>query len=131
MRVVSDLDFSGVSSGVGRFTPATVETLQKQGSLFFQMLQKIYRNLANVINGNLGFGDGTNADNISGVWQTVTFAVANADQTITHNLGRIPVGYIVMTKNQVGDVYTGSIVATKTQITLRCTTTATVSLFII
>jgi hypothetical protein len=100
-------------------------------SLFANAVLRVWQLMCQVVNGGISFGNGSSFDNISGIWSTVTFAVANADQTITHNLGRIPVGYIVMTKNQAGDVYTGSVAATSTQITLRCTTTATVSLFII
>lgn len=100
---------------------------------FAQMLQKWMRNLVTlVINGHIGFGDGTLRDNLDGAWATTTFALANTDVTLTHNLGRVPVGYIVMTKSQAGDVYTGSIASTKTQITLRCSVAGTtVSLFIV
>jgi len=88
--------------------------------LFVEMVKKIYQNLTNVINGNLGFGDGTNADNINGVWSNVTAPGApNTDFTITHNLGRIPVGYWVMQADRATDIYTGSVAATKTQLTLR------------
>lgn len=95
------------------------------------MLRGVYQSLTNVINGNLGFGDGTNADNISGVWKTVVFAAPNADTVVTHNLGRVPVGYIPMSKVAACDVYTGSVAPTKTQLTLRGTVATTVTLFIV
>jgi hypothetical protein len=99
--------------------------------LFARMLLKIWQNACFIWNGGISFGDGSKTDNISGVWVTVTFAVANVDQTVTHNLGRVPVGYLAMTKSAACDVYTGSVAATKTQITLRGTTTSTVVLFIV
>ena len=90
---------------------------------FGRMLAKMWRNLASlVVNGHLGFGDGTNRDNIDGAWANVVSpGVANTDLTITHNLGRVPVGYLVMAKNATTDVYTGSVAPTTSQITLRFT----------
>lgn len=46
---------------------------------------------------------------------------SNSDTTITHNLGRVPIGYIVVSKNKTCDVYTGTIVATLHTITLKNT----------
>lgn len=98
---------------------------------FARMLLKVWQNACFIFNGGLSFGDGVHTDNISGVWVSVTFAAPNVDQLVTHNLGRIPVGYIPMTKSAACDVYTGSVAGTKTQITLRGTTTSTVLLFIV
>lgn len=98
---------------------------------FVSMIRGVYQNLVKVLNGNVGFGDGTNPDNISGVWATVVFPAPNTDVTVTHNLGRIPVGYIPMTKLAACDVYTGSVAPTTTQLTLRGTVATTVTLFIV
>jgi hypothetical protein len=97
-----------------------------------QMMDKIYRQLAKTFNGSIGFGDGTNADNISGAWaNVVTPGTTNTDFTIAHNLGRLPVGYLVMEKSAPCDVYTGSVVATKNNITLRASVAnVTLRLFI-
>jgi hypothetical protein len=110
----------------------TISPTQSALDNFVQMIKNVYQNLVTVINGNIGFGDGTNSDNISGNWATViTPNVANTDFVITHNLGRVPVGYLVMIKSAAVDVYTGSAAATKTQITLRATVTSvTIKLFI-
>lgn len=98
---------------------------------FARTILRSWQLMASVVNGQISFGNGTTVDNISGVWVLVTFAAANTDQLVTHNLGRIPVGYLLMTKSASCDVYTGSVGATKTQITLRGTTTSTVNLFIL
>lgn len=100
---------------------------------FATMLQKSWRNLTTLINSHLGFGDGVKADNIDGVWANVVAPAApNTDFTITHNLGRLPVGYWILYKDRAVDVYTGSVAATKTQITLRATVaSAVLRLFII
>jgi len=102
-------------------------------SQFIQMLKNIYNNLAQAINGNLTFGDGTFADNMLNAWvNTTTPATPNTDFTVTHNLGKIPAGYIVMEKDRAVDVYTGSVPATDTQLTLRANTaSAVIRLFII
>ena len=100
--------------------------------VFISMLQKMWRNLAGVINGKISFGTGSQSDNIDGVWLTANFSLANTDATFTHNLGRIPVGYLVMTKNQAGNIFTGTIAATTTQITLQSSTAGeTATLFVL
>src|SRR5208282_1661434 len=111
------------------FTPKKENTLV----LFGAMLQKMWRNLSLIINGQINFGDGTNRNNIDGVWANLTTPGApNTDFTVTHNLGRIPVGYWIMEKDRAVDVYTGSVVATTSQITLRATVaSAVIRLFII
>jgi len=99
---------------------------------FGGVIQKVYRNLIQVVNGRIGYGDGVHSDNIDGIWVSVTFALANTDTLITHNLGRLPVGYHVMTKSASCDVYTGGVASTDTQITLRGTVAGvTVNLFIL
>lgn len=100
---------------------------------FKQMLQRLWQQAIRIINGRIAFGDGTNQENIDGQWVTyVSNAVANTDDTITHNLGRIPVGYLVMTKSKAGDVYTGTIAWTATQMTLKCSVASvTAKLFIL
>ena len=49
-------------------------------------------------------------------------ATADTDTTITHNLGRVPAGYIVIRSSGSGVVYDGSTPAdwTATTFTLRC-----------
>jgi hypothetical protein len=110
-----------------------VEPTKKSLDVFVTMLRSVYQNLVNVINGNLGFGDGTNADNINGVWINVVAPVApNTDFTVTHNLNRLPVGYWPMQKDRACDVYTGSVAATQTQLTLRATVaSAVLRLFVV
>src|SRR6267142_2438410 len=100
---------------------------------FVQMIKNVYQNLIGVINGRVGFGDGTLPDNIDGSWINVVAPVApNTDFTVNHNLQRLPVGYWVMQKDRACDIYTGSVAATTTQLTLRATAaSAVLRLFII
>jgi hypothetical protein len=108
--------------------PRVVPTLEGPE---FPKLKKIYENLARVVNGNVELGNTVDgAINVQGKWVTVTFAAPNTDQTITHNLGRLPAGYIPMQKTAACDVYTGTVPATDSQITLKGTVATTVVLFI-
>jgi hypothetical protein len=117
---------------------SSLDFLPKDGSKkdvigFGQLLQKMWRNLVTlVINGHISFGDGINRDNIDGNWANLTTPVApNTDFVVNHNLGRLPVGYLVTYKDRAVDVYTGSVPATTTQITLRATVaSAVIRLFI-
>ncbi len=106
---------------------------QRSLQRFAQMVRSKYERLASLVSGRLRFGDGVSPDNLDGVWASpVTPGVANTDFTVTHNLQRIPVGYIVMSKSAACDVYTGSVVATVTQLTLRATVVGvTLKLFIV
>lgn len=112
-----------------------LEELQERPSFtsFQRMLIEIWRSLTKVINGRISFGDGTEADNIDGIWAAATTHVTpNTDFTVTHNLGRIPVGYLVVKKAAACDIYDGTIAATTTQITLKGTVSAVaIKLFII
>lgn len=50
-----------------------------------------------------------------------TNATANTADTVTHSLGRVPVGYVVYSSQKGGVPYYGGVAATSTQITLKCT----------
>jgi hypothetical protein len=103
-------------------------------------IQWWFQQVARIINGNISFGNATGlsttgsrdpSQNIDGVWVSVTFAAPNTNQVVTHNLFRLPVGYIPVEKVAACDVYDGSPVAkTTTQITLKGTVATTVTLFI-
>lgn len=97
------------------------------------MMKRIYELIARVVNGNISFGDGTTPDNINGVFANVTAPAApNTDFTITHNLGRVPVGYWIIQKDRACDVYTGTVAATTTNLTLKATVaSAVLRIFII
>jgi len=51
-----------------------------------------------------------------------TNASVNTADTVSHTLGRIPVGYIPIEKGAAGDVYDGGAAATETTLSLKCTT---------
>ena len=80
-----------------------------------------FRKLAQVVNGQISFGDGTDSDNIDGVWiSTTSNAIANAEFPVTHNLGRVPAGYLIMSKDDLGIIYDGTTSWTDSTLYLRC-----------
>jgi len=48
---------------------------------------------------------------------------ANSDFTLKHDLGYVPIGFIVISKDKAGDVYKSSTAATESTITLMCSVT--------
>lgn len=85
-----------------------------------------------ILRRNVSFGDGSNSDNIFGVWVTVTSPVApNTQFTVNHSLGQVPVAFDVKRKNAAGDVYDSGTPWTATQIFLKCSAASvTLTLFI-
>ena len=107
-----------IATMIERFTHAT--------------LNSRWATLAQAVNHHISFGDGENADNIDGVWASVTTPVTpGTDFTITHNLGRKPVGVDLKQKDMPVDVYTGSTPWNGQTITLKATAaSAVIKLFI-
>lgn len=83
-------------------------------------LRDQFKELARVINGNISLGDGTDPGNIDGGWvSAVTDATPNTNFTVQHNLGRIPVGFLVVDKTANLDVWRGTTASTETDLTLQ------------
>ena len=117
---------------------------QKPGVLLNNQLQ--HTSVAKVLSANVSIGSAAtyssggvptsfNQDNGDGIMIRVAFVANplglpnvwtgnNTDTTITHNLGRVPIGYYVAKKTQSCDVYDGSILPTDSTITL-CNTNGT------
>lgn len=59
------------------------------------------------------------------------WVASNTDLTIQHNLNKVPYGFHLVSKNKACDVFQGSILPTKMNITLQCTdATADVTVFV-
>lgn len=82
-------------------------------------LQQYWQQLVKVINGNLTFGSPANIDNISGAWIVFDVTAPSVDIVLTHNLGRIPVGYWIMNKNQYCDFQDGTTPWTRITISIQ------------
>ena len=101
---------------------------------------ELWNKLCRSINGRIDFGSPQGQSkgltgNIDGVWPgtlaagyMITTPGANVQFTVTHNLGRIPVGYDVRSIDAAAHVYdSNKSTWTKTQMFLKCDT-ATVHL---
>ena len=70
------------------------------------------------LQGRVRFGsgvDGDSGENISGEFQVISdTGIANAEFSVSHTLGSIPVGYLVLKINNAGVVYDSGTVWTKT-----------------
>jgi len=86
--------------------------------------------LFQTLQGRVRFGDvtdGKHGENISGEFQVfTTSATPDAANTISHTLGAIPVGFLVLYQSKVGNLYgnpdgTGGVTAwSDTQLFLKC-----------
>lgn len=82
---------------------------------------------------SIGFDSPVDAGNLNATIVGVSFASVGVDTVVTHNLGRIPSGFILIAKGQTMDVYNGSnpVVDWNTStMTLRATATGTMKVLI-
>ncbi len=64
------------------------------------------RNIVTVFQGRVRFGDGTNAENISGEFLSFTSDVSvDTEFSVSHSLGVIPIGYLIMYQDKAGSMY--------------------------
>lgn len=85
------------------------------------------------LNKDGGVTSGTRSYNMDAVWvQYVSNGTANTEDTVSHNLGRLPVGFLTGVPSENAVVYADNQSAwTSTSIRLKCTgTAATVNLLL-
>jgi hypothetical protein len=90
----------------------------------------------NCLQGRVRFGagnDGSGGENIQGEWQVIADTGAiNTEFSVTHGLGSVPVGYLVVKTNKGGVIYDSGTTWTSTTIYLKCSAAnATVTLFLL
>lgn len=92
-----------------------------------------FNRIKDIVNGHVGFGQLSGRDrNIDGIMIRHTFAVANVEEEIIHNLRSVPIGYLTITNSNGGVIYDGITRSTTTSIFLRSTTgNNAVTLFIL
>lgn len=85
------------------------------------------------LNGQLTFGDGILTDNIAGVWVTYTTNVTpGTEDTVVHNLGVVPAGFIVMVPPVAGIINNGTTSWDTSNLYLTCTAASqTVTIFVL
>lgn len=90
------------------------------------------------LQGRVRFGPGTSGnagENIQGTFLTIVTSGANTESTYMHNMGAIPVGYIVLGQDKAGSLYQLAATGTgwtTTTISLKCSVaTVTFNLFLL
>lgn len=96
----------------------TLDGLQKFLSLFC-------KDVSSILNGNVTFADNFKAQVLS-----VSFAAANTDKKISHTLGKIPVGYLLIGSTVAASLYTGTVAATSSVITLKSSAVANTTILL-
>lgn len=98
---------------------------------YFQDLQRIARSLT-FLDSDGGIASGRRSLNFDAVWlRYVSNAVANTEDTVAHNLARIPLGMWVSIPDVSAIIYRGPTAWTSTQVFLRASAaTVTVDLLL-
>jgi hypothetical protein len=96
-----------------------------------RQLSWLWEEIARVINGNLSLGNPTDGpDNIDGAWATTTTpGVADTEFALTHNLQRVPIGWLTVSIDKAAIIYDGGTAWTTAVINLK-SNVATVALTI-
>lgn len=87
-------------------------------------VEKDLTNIFTAFKGRVRFGSGVTGErgeNISGEFQTITsHATPNTEFSVTHTIGAIPIGRIIIAQNKAGSLYTGTTAWTDTTIYFKC-----------
>ena len=88
----------------------TVEDFDKLND-YLNLLDDDINALFNLSHSRVRFGsgsDGARGENISGTFQVFTSnAVADTEDTIAHEIGAVPIGFIVVNRDKSGVLYDG------------------------
>jgi hypothetical protein len=100
---------------------------------FVSTVSDVLAEHAKVINGGLGFGDGIDYDNLMGKWISYTTnSTKDTEDTLTHNLGAIPIGFILLKPPTSGAINRGATTWTTSRLYLQCSAAAqTAEIFVI
>lgn len=81
----------------------------------------VFEDLAQIVNGGISYGDGSNPLHLRGSWvNVVNTGLVNTEFSVSHTLGKIPVGFHVFGKDQAGDIYRSGTAWTDQKIFLKC-----------
>lgn len=99
---------------------------------FSTQLATYFQAIADEINGQIGFGNGTDLENVRGKWLSYTSnAVANTEDTVAHGLTVVPIGYLVIKQDKAGSVYSGTTAWDTTNLYLKSNTASLTALLFV
>ena len=85
-------------------------------------MDKIDTYLTNLLIGLGNGSDGTKVGKLDAEFQVYTTNLnANTEDNVTHTLGRIPIGFIIINKDKACDIYKSTTAWSTTNIYLKCT----------
>jgi hypothetical protein len=102
---------------------------EAQAPKWWQSLQKLWLQMSTIVNGQLDLGAGVPLTvpspvpsiNINAMRCVYVTGTPGSNDVVTHNLGRVPEGYIVIGLSAAVTVYSSPTAWTETQIFLRST----------
>jgi len=97
-------------------------SIQKSPTTYLLGVDNDLTSLFNLSKGRIRFGDATNGsrgENISGEYRVFTSSTP-AEFEVKHTLGVVPQGWIVVSKDKAGDLYSGTSTNTSTSIYFKC-----------
>ncbi len=109
---------------MSRITSSTDMTQCKPEELA-KFIDIFCQNVENVVNGRLDFQTNLDCKLIS-----ITFSAANVSASVSHGLGRVPVGYIVTSASAATSVYKSTATNTTLVLNLMASAPATVGLLV-
>ncbi len=97
------------------------EKLRKFDDDLLRALNHLDEGLNTILNKGLNFGE-----NFDAVYASFTSNVTpDTEDSVSHDLGRVPVGFVVVSRDKGGVVYNSGTTNTKTTIYLKCTVAST------
>lgn len=87
-----------------------------------KMIQALVGNLSRMFDGSISVSENLDSEIVS----VTSDPIADTQFAVAHTLKRVPVGYVIVSRDQGGIVYDSGTAFTATQIFLKCTTTSTV-----
>lgn len=96
--------------------------LRKYDEDLAKILQLLMSNLSRIFEGGISIPDSLDLETVT----VTTDSSADTEFSVAHTLKRVPVGYLVVSRDKGGVVYDSGTAFTITTIYLKCTTTSTV-----
>jgi hypothetical protein len=87
---------------------------------------QMFKDIGSAINGQIAFGE-----NIQSTRASATFTAANTEVRVSHSLGRVPSGYIVISSSANISVFNGGSANTETDLYVQASGAGTVTLLVI
>jgi hypothetical protein len=102
---------TAIINGLGYVAPPDEIIINPDGSLNAASVRALFETVDNLVrnyNGQISLGDtssGSQAGNVNAVYANATSPGANVEFAVKHELGRIPVGYDIVSRDKGAVIY--------------------------